>query len=226
MTIRVFIADDHALFRDGLRALLQEQTDMEWVGDAGDGRECLNQLKSIRPDIVLMDISMPDMNGVEATRQVLSLLPECRIIMVTMLEDDASVFAALQAGARGYVLKGSNVIEMLNVIRVVADGQVLFGSRMADRLLAHFQKRQISRLPDSSTASSSFPDLTAREQELLILIAQGISNAEIARQLTISPITVRNHITNIFGKLQVTTRSEAIVKAHQAGLGQQDEERR
>lgn len=210
--VHVFVADDHALFRDGMQALISAQEDMAWAGDAADGASAVSQITTCRPDVVLMDINMPYMNGLQATRKILSDQSDTRIIMVTMVEDDASVFAAMKAGARGYVLKGSNADEMLTVIRAVASGQILFGAKMADRMLAFFQHPQRDQ-------TTPFPDLTDRERELLDSMARGLNNNEIAEELVISPKTVRNHITKIFDKLQVADRSHAIVKARKAGLG-------
>lgn len=211
-SIRVFVADDHALFRDGLKALIQAQEDMVWAGESADGESAVSEVVASQPDVILMDINMPVMNGLYATRQILADQPDAYIIMVTMVEDDASIFAAMQAGARGYVLKGSNADEMLSVIRAVAQGQVLFGAKMAERMLAFFHTPQ-------NDQAVPFPDLTDRERELLDLIARGLSNDQIAERLVISPKTVRNHITSIFDKLQVADRGQAIVKARQAGLG-------
>ena len=210
--IRVFVADDHALFRDGIQALVKTQDDMAWAGDAADGAAAISQVDATQPDVVLMDINMPVMNGLQATRQILADQPNTHIIMVTMVEDDASVFAAMQAGAKGYVLKGSNGDEMLDVIRAVAQGQVLFGAKMAERILAFFRSPQGDQVVP-------FPELTDRERELLDAMAQGLNNNEIAQRLVISPKTVRNHITSIFDKLQVADRGQAIVKARKAGLG-------
>ena len=165
-----------------------------------------------QPDVVLMDISRPFMTGMQATRQILAGQPDTRIIMVTMVEDDASVFAAMQAGARGYVLKGSNADEMPSVIRAVSQGQVLFGARMAEHMLAFFHRPQRDQ-------AVPFPELTDRERQLLDTMAQGLSNNEIAQRLVISPKTVRNHITSIFDKLQVADKGQAIVKDRRAGLG-------
>lgn len=213
--IRVFLADDHALFRDGLRALLLAQDDMQYVGEAADGAAAVAAIAELRPDVVLMDITMPTINGIEATRRALALHPAGRIIMVTMLEDDASLLAALRAGASGYVLKGSNADEMLHVIRAAAQGRMLFGEQLAQRLRGFLPAAPVAASP----ASVPFPDLTERERELLDMIAAGLSNGEIAERLVISPKTVRNHITSIFAKLGVDDRAQAIVIARRAGLG-------
>jgi len=217
-TIRILIADDHAMFREGLRALFTALPDLEVVGEASNGSAAVTQVAALQPDIVLMDINMPDLNGIEATRQILSKHPGMGIIMVTMLEDDASVFAAMRAGARGYVLKGAHHDEILHAIRAVATGQAVFGPAIATRMMNFFQGLNQSE-PKKEDASQAFPELTDREREVLILIAQGVSNKEIAEKLVISMKTVSNHITNIFGKLQVADRAQAIIRARDAGLG-------
>lgn len=217
--IRVFVVDDHALFRDGVRALLLAQDDMQWVGEAADGAAAADAIAQLRPDVVLMDISMPEVSGIEATHRALALYPAARIIMVTMLEDDASLLAALRAGAVGYVLKGSNADELLHVIRAAAQGRVLFSGQPAQRLLEFLHATATSAA--APPAHTLFPDLTKRERELLEMIAAGLSNSEIADRLVISPKTVRNHITSIFAKLGVGDRAQAIVKARQAGLERQ-----
>lgn len=217
-TIRIFIADDHTMFREGLRALFMALPDIEVVGEAANGTAAVAQVAALQPDVVLMDINMPELNGIEATRQILSVQPGMGIIMVTMLEDDASVFAAMRAGARGYVLKGAHHDEILQAIRAVATGQAVFGPAIATRMMDFFQGLN---LPVSKTgvAIQAFPELTEREREVLVLIAQGVSNKEIAEKLVISMKTVSNHITNIFGKLQVADRAQAIIRARDAGLG-------
>lgn len=216
-TIRIFIADDHAMFREGLRALFAALPDVEVVGEAPNGAAAVAQVAALQPDVVLMDINMPDLNGIEATRQILSSQPGMGIIMVTMLEDDASVFAAMRAGARGYVLKGAHHDEILQAIRAVATGQAVFGPAIATRMMNFFQG--LNPATKSGKAIQAFPELTEREREVLVLIAQGVSNKEIAEKLVISMKTVSNHITNIFGKLQVADRSQAILRARDAGLG-------
>jgi DNA-binding NarL/FixJ family response regulator len=215
--IRVLIVDDHTLFRDGLRAILMNVPDIDVVGEASTGREAVIQVETLSPDIVLMDISMPDLNGIEATQQVLTDKPHTGIIMLTMLEDNDSLFAAMCAGARGYILKGADKAEVLKTIRAVADGEALFGPAIASRLTAFFQNsRAMAR---QNEVASPFPDLTDREHEVLELIAVGENNQEIAWKLHISVKTVSNHISNIFSKLQVSDRAQAIVKARSAGLG-------
>lgn len=215
-TIRILIADDHRLFREGIRALLATTAEVGIVGEAEDGDSAVAACKALQPDIVLMDIHMPGLNGIQATQQILSEQPQTGIIMLTMLEDDASVFAAMRAGARGYLLKGANPDEMVSAIRAVAQGQALFGPAIATRLMNYFQ--DLGRMRLDAVAASPFPELTKRELEVLHLIAQGHSNQEIAQKLVISPHTMKNHITSIFSKLQVADRAQAIVLARRAGL--------
>jgi DNA-binding NarL/FixJ family response regulator len=215
--IRVLIVDDHVLFREGVRAILKPVSDIEIVGEAGTGREALTLASDLKPDVILMDIQMPDLNGVEATRRILETQPDTGIIIVTMLEDDDSLFSAMRAGARGYVLKGADKAEMLKSIRAVAGGEALFGPAIADRLLHFFQDE--GKHPKSESASIPFPELTVRECEVLACIARGDTNPEIAEQLSISLKTVRNHVSNIFTKLQVVNRAQAAIRARDAGLG-------
>lgn len=211
-TIRIVIADDHALFRDGLRALLTSIPDMEVVGEAATGDEAVALARSLQPDVILMDIQMPGVNGIEATRQIVQTSPHIGVIVLTMFDDDDSVFAAMRAGARGYILKGADQSELLRAIRAVATGDALLGAPIARRMMSFFAVKP-------STAPQVFPELTEREREILHLIAQGHSNGEIAEKLVLSPKTVRNHISNIFSKLQVADRAHAIVRAREAGLG-------
>jgi DNA-binding NarL/FixJ family response regulator len=215
--IQVLVADDHALFREGMNALLAATPDISVVGEAASGEEAITLSRELDPDVVLMDINMPGVSGIEATRAILQFNPQTGIIMVTMLEDDASVFAAMRAGARGYVLKGAHHDELLSAIRAVAQGQALFGPGIARRMANFFRalsEKQYRQFPEQA-----FPELTDREREVLELIAQGLKNPEIAERLFVSPKTVRNHISNIFSKLQVADRAEAIIQAREAGLG-------
>lgn len=216
-TIRLLVVDDHALFRGGLRALFSATPGIEIVGEAATGEAAVALADKTQPDIVLMDINMPDVNGVEATRKILRANPTIGVIMVTMLEDDASLFAAIRVGARGYVLKGAHHQELLQTVRAVASGHVLFGPSTASRIMGFFQEIEADLKP--SLPEEIFPELTPRELEVLELIAQGANNSQIAEQLVISDKTVRNHITSIFSKLQVADRAQAIVKARDAGLG-------
>jgi DNA-binding NarL/FixJ family response regulator len=214
--IRIVIVDDHALFREGLRALFEAVGDIELVGEATSGKEAVALVEKHQPDVVLMDIAMPGMNGVDATRSILGQSPSTGIVMVTMLEDDASVFSAMRSGARGYVLKGAQPAELLQTVRAVANGQALFGPAIATRMMRFFNM-QSARFK-AFRPEYAFPELTPRERDVLALIAGGDKNAEIAKKLVISDKTVRNYITNIFSKLQVADRAQAIIKARDAGL--------
>jgi DNA-binding NarL/FixJ family response regulator len=211
--IRVLIADDHTLFRDGLRALLASAPDTELVGEAATGQEAISLAASLQPDLIMMDLQMPVINGIEATRQIVETSPHINVLVVTMFDDDQSVFAAMRAGARGYLLKGANHAEMLRAIRAVGSGEAIFSPAVAARLIDYFANIRPAAPPQV------FPELTEREREVLKLIAQGYKNAEIASQLVLSLKTVRNHITNILSKLQVADRAQAILRARQAGLG-------
>ncbi len=211
--IRILVADDHTLFRSGLRALFGSVPDTEVAGEAADGEEAVAKTAELRPDVVLMDIQMPGINGIEATRRIAESIPGVGVVVVTMFKDDDSVFAAMRAGARGYVLKGADQDEILRVIRAVAGGEALFGKEIAERLMTFFSATQ------KADPAVAFPELTAREREVLDLIARGLGNAEISTRLYLSPKTVRNHISNIFTKLQVADRAQAIVRAREAGLG-------
>lgn len=216
--IRVLVVDDHTLFREGMCAIFENVPDIEVVGQASNGHEAVTQVNSLLPDIILMDISMPDLNGIEATEQVLALKPDTGIIMLTMVENNDSLFAAMRAGAHGYILKGADKAEVLKTIRSVANGEATFGPAIATRLTSFFQSFKQKPLP--TEVSDPFPDLTNREREVLALITAGKNNHEIAVQLHISVKTVSNHISNIFNKLQVADRVQAIVKARNAGIGE------
>lgn len=212
-SIRILVADDHALFREGLCSLLGSVPGTAVVGEAATGEEAIARSIELQPDVVLMDIHMPGTNGIESTRRIVRESPHIGVIIVTMFEDDDSVFAAMRAGAKGYVLKGADQEEMLKVIRAVAAGEAHFGPAIAMRLMRFFSA------PKPVAAPEAFPDLTAREREILGLITQGRTNQEIANKLFLSTKTVRNHISNIFAKLQVADRSQAIVRARDAGFG-------
>lgn len=212
--IRVLIADDHTLFREGVNAIFSSVSDVQVVGQAANGVEAISLANNLKPDVILMDIQMPQVNGIEATRRILKVNPQVGIIVLTMYEDDDSVFAAMRAGARGYILKGADQKELLRAVRAVASGEALFGPDIAMRLMNYFSKSKVE------TASEPFPELTDREREVLDLIANGKNNNDIAQQLSISPKTVRNHVSNIFNKLQVADRSQAIIKAREEGLGE------
>lgn len=210
--MRILIADDHPVFRFGLRALLEAQADMEVVGEAESGEEAVRMAETLAPDVLLMDVNMPGLNGIEATRQIAAVEPYPAVLIITMF-DDGTVFTAMQAGARGYLLKGAQGDETLRAIRAVANGEVIFSPGVAEQMMAYFARGM------KTTIAVPFPELTSREGEILELLARGLTNAAIAEQLVLSPKTVRNQVSNIFGKLQVASRSEAIVKAREAGLG-------
>ena len=212
-SIRVLIADDHPVYRDGLRILLDSLPDAEVVGEAASGEEAVASALSLQPDVILMDLQMPGINGIEATRRILHTTPHIGVLVLTMFEDDDSVFAAMRAGARGYLLKGADQQEILRAIRSVAHGEAIFGPAIAQRLMSFFAN------PTPPGPRQSFPELTEREGEILGMIAQGQSNTEIADRLGLSEKTIRNHVSNIFSKLQVADRAQAIVRAREAGLG-------
>jgi DNA-binding NarL/FixJ family response regulator len=212
--LQVLVADDHPLFRDGLRTLLASVPDAELVGEATTGEEAVSLAARLQPDVVLMDVQMPGMGGIEATRRIARDSAHARVLVVTMFEDDGTVFQAMRAGARGYVLKGANYAEMLRAIRAVGTGEAIFSPKIAVRLMDFFSSIRPTTLPQV------FPELSDREREILDLIAQGHKNTDIAHRLFLSPKTVRNHVSNILHKLQVTDRTEAIIRAREAGLGQ------
>ena len=208
----LLIADDHADFRDGLRALLESVADLEVVGEAATGEEAVTLATRLQPDVVLMDINMPGLNGIEATRRILHTSPHISVLMLTMFEDDDSVFAAVRAGARGYVLKGALKAEILRAIEVVSSGEAIFGPAIARKLIHFFASPR-------PAAPQIFPELTDREREILTLMTQHLTNPEIAERLAISQKTVRNQVSNILSKLQVVDRAQAIIRAREAGLG-------
>jgi DNA-binding NarL/FixJ family response regulator len=215
--ISVLIADDHNHFRAGLRALLTVVPDIEVVGEAGGGEEAVALAARLQPDVILMDLQMPGLGGIEATARILHTSPHIRVLVVSMFDDDDSVFAALQAGARGYLVKGALKAEIVRSIRAVVAGEAIFGPAIATRLMHYFATPHPNVSPNAP--SDVFPGLTEREREILGLIAQHHTNPEIARRLQVSSKTVRNHVSNIFTKLQVATRAQAIIRAREAGLG-------
>ena len=212
MTIRVVIADDHPLVRDGMRALLESTPDMELVGEAATGREAVRAAVVDRPDVLIMDIRMPGLDGIAATKEIARVAPEVAVLVLTMFEDDDSVLTAMRAGARGYLVKGATQAEITRAIAAAAAGEAIFGSGVARALLAHLTRTPTAPQP-------AFPELTGRERQILELIAVGQSNAAIANRLGLSAKTVANHVSSVFGKLQVAGRAEAIIKARDAGLG-------
>ena len=214
--IRVLVADDHPVFRRGMRAILGAESGTELVGEATDGEEAAALGLELRPDVILMDLNMPNVNGIEATRRIMEANPETAILMLTMFEDYKSIFAALRAGAHGYVLKGADGAETLRAIRAAAGGEAIFSPTITRRLTEYFAtpKQGAKAAPDQA-----FPDLTEREHEVLSLVAEGYTNNAIASRLYLSPKTVRNYVSSIFTKLGVADRSQAIVRAREAGLG-------
>lgn len=212
--ITVLIADDHPIYRDGLASLLEPLPDIEVVGRAADGIEAVEQARESRPDVVIMDLQMPRLNGIEATRQVLAELPETGVLVITMGEDESTVFSAITAGARGYLLKGADADELVQAIRTVHGGGVVFGASLAQRIA-----RVFAAGPATAAPPVVFPELTEREREILDLVATGLPNGEIATQLYLSPKTVRNNVSAILMKLRARDRSAAIVAAREAGLG-------
>ncbi len=210
--LRLVIADDHPVFRKGLRAMLESVPEFEVVGQATTGEEAIQQATTLQPDVILMDLQMPGGSGIAATREIVQDSPRARVLVVTLFEDDDSVFMALRAGARGYVLKDTDEEEMIHAIRAVARGEAIFSPAVATRVLAFFAN------PRPAMPKEAFPSLTEREREILQLIAQGHSNTVIARELALSSKTVSNYVSNIFSKLQVADRAQAILRARDAGL--------
>lgn len=194
--IRVLVVDDHPLFRDGLTSLLGTVEDIEVVGSVGDGQSAVRRALELRPDVVMMDLNLPGVPGLEATRQILAAMPDCGVLVLTMLADEASVVASLRVGARGYLLKEAAQHEVLAAIRTVAAGGAVYGPKVAARLL------------DSNRPG----DLTARESEVLALLVDGLSNSEIARELGLSLKTVQNHVSHVLAKLQVRDRTQAALR--------------
>ena len=210
--VRVLVADDHPVFRDGLAMLLTSVDGIAVVGTASDGVEAVDAAVRLRPDVVVMDVQMPRLNGVDATRRLAAEAPSVGIVVLTMSEDDGTVFAAVRAGARGYLVKGAEQEEIVRAITTVASGGAVFGATLARRIAEFFAA-------GPPTPTDAFPQLTAREREILELLAAGRSNAQIASVLYLSPKTVRNNVSTVFAKLQVADRAEAIVRAREAGLG-------
>ena len=208
-TYRVLVVDDHPVFRTGLCGIIEAAPDLTVVGEAETGLEAVEQAAATRPDVILMDLQMPELGGVEATRRILAERPATRILVLTMIDRDAALAAALRAGARGYLLKGSGRDEVLSAIRAVASGGAVLSAEVADRLP--------SLLTATPPSAAAFPDLTARENQILTLLAEGRDNADIADELSLSLKTVRNYVSSILTKLEVPGRAQAIVKVRNAG---------
>ena len=211
--VRVLVADDHPTFRRGVTALLASVEDIDLVGEAADGESAVELATELKPDVVLMDLTMPGIGGVEATRRIGAAAPQVAVLVVTMLDDDEAVFTAMRAGARGYVVKGQDTDDVLRAVRSVARGDAVFGPAVAGRVLSYLTR------PLSARDPVQFPELSDREREVLELLARGETNSGIARALVLSPKTVRNHVSNIFTKLHVADRADAIGRARSAGLG-------
>lgn len=209
---RVLLADDHEAFRSGLAALLRTVDGIAVIGEASSGEDAVRLALETQPDVVVMDLNMADLDGIEATRRIVATSPHIAVLVLSMYEDDDQVFGSLKAGARGYLLKGADRTEIVRAIRSVASGEAIFGPGIARRLVAFFAA-------GGGAAPTAFPELTTREREILDLVARGLSNTEITARLVLSPKTVRNHVSNIFSKLQVADRAQAIVRARDAGLG-------
>lgn len=217
--LRVLIAEDHPVYRDGLRALLESAPEVELVGEASDGDEALRMTGELHPDVVLMDLQMPGRNGIDAARAIGTQQPGTAVLILTMFEDDESVFNAMRAGARGYLLKDASGEELLRAIDTVGHGGAVFGPGVARRLVAFFASGGVG------PHAEPFPELTERERQVLDRMARGEGNAIIAARLGISLKTVRNYASTIFDKLMVVSRAEAIVRAREAGLGDPAERR-
>lgn len=215
--INVFIVDDHQIFRDGLRLLLDTAENMTVIGEATSGSEAIEKLADLQPDLILMDIQMPDENGIEVTRRIKKQFPEMIVLMLTMFEDEQSVFSAMQAGAVGYVLKGINHRDMLQTVRLAASGGAVFSPRIANRMMQWFEKMKGN---DVTKQTIDLTELTQREREVLALIAIGDDNPAIAKKLTITSKTVRNYVSQILKKLAVSDRAAAADKARQAGINE------
>jgi DNA-binding NarL/FixJ family response regulator len=209
--LRVLVVDDHPLFRFGLCAALAQRDDIEVVGEAAGGQAAITAAAETQPDVVVMDLHLPDLGGVEATRAIGTTSPDTGVLVLTMFDDSESVFNAMRAGARGYLLKGAEPDELVRAVQAVARGEAIFGQSIAAQVLRYFN--------GLTTQAVSFPELTTREREVLELIAAGRNNTEIAQVLSLSGKTVRNHVSIIFGKLRVADRAQAIVRAREAGLG-------
>ena len=214
MTIRVLLADDHPVFRHGLRAALADAPGIVVVGEATSGEAAVTQAVELAVDVVLMDLHMPGVTGLEATRRLAESAPPVAVLVLTMFDNDESLFTAMRAGARGYLVKGAEQEQIVRAIQAIAAGEVVFGAGIAARALAYF-----TGAPPTGRAARPFPELTDREVEVLQMVADGQNNLDIARRLHLSEKTVRNHVSNIFAKLRVTDRAQAIVRARRAGLG-------
>jgi len=215
--IDVLLVDDQTLIRQGIRVLLEIEPDIRVVGQAGDGSEAIRQVEALHPQVVLMDVRMPGMDGVAATREISTRFPEVGVIILTTFDDDETVFDGLRAGARGYLLKDVSSEQMAEAVRKVAAGEALIQPRLTRRVLAEFSRLAAAPTPEAQAPSLPFP-LTERELEVLQALARGLSNREIAAQLVITEGTVKNHVSNLIDKLQVRDRTQAVLKGQELGL--------
>lgn len=211
--MRILLVEDHPMFRDGLARMLESVEEFEVVGAAVTGEEAVQLAQQLKPNIILMDLNLPKMSGIEATKQIIQKQPETGILVLTMYDDDSSVFAAMRAGARGYLLKEANRNEIIRAIQAVGDGEAIFSPSIARRMMYYFEAKS------KQVQVDVFPQLTEREREVLDHIARGENNAEIARVLGLNQKTVRNHVSNILSKLHASDRAHAIIMAREAGLG-------
>ena len=216
--IRILLVDDQTLIRQGIRLLLAGEPDLQVVGEAANGLEALACLDALKPDVILMDVRMPEMDGVTATRAVVARYPACSVIILTTFDDDETIFEGLRAGARGYLLKDINADEMTAAIRTVASGGALIQPSITRKVLAEFTRLATPQLHSSAKPQPLVEPLTDREMEVLKLLAEGLSNREIADRLFITEGTVKNHVTEILGKLGVHDRTQAALKARDLGL--------
>jgi len=217
--IRILLADDHALFRQGLKSLLEAESDFKVIGEAKDGREALRHALEAYPDIILMDIQMPGLDGVQATQEILKEWPEAKVIMLTMYRQDSYVFEAVKAGARGYMLKDVDAKELLEAIRQVHQGEVLLDAEMAEQIIQDFKAKQ-----EQESTPKEHAELSEREVQILRLVARGYTNLEIASELSISEKTVRNRLSDIFQKLHINNRTQAALYALREGLAEKQDE--
>jgi DNA-binding NarL/FixJ family response regulator len=215
--MRILIVEDHPMFREGLRKMLETVEEFEVVGEAGSGEEALELALNLKPAIILMDLNLPKMSGIEATQKMVSVLPDIGILVLTMYDDDHSVFAAMRAGARGYLLKEANRNEIVRAIQAVGEGEAIFSPAIARRMMFYFEAKT------KQVKTEAFPQLTEREREVLDYIARGKNNLDIAKTLGLNQKTIRNHVSNILNKLQASDRAKAIIMAREAGLGQEND---